>query len=45
MELFTWDLHAHKALACHGHSLKISCSMSLSPEMVENEVFISKGIG
>lgn len=45
VELFTWDLHAHKALACHGHRLNISYSMSLSPEMVENEGFISKGIG
>lgn len=44
MEHFTWDLHAHKALTCHGYGLKNSYVMSTSPKMVEIEEFIIKGI-
>ena len=43
-ELSTWDLHAHKAFARHGHRITISNTTSISPDMVETEGFISKGI-
>lgn len=34
-----------KALACHDHRIISSKTMSVSPDMVETEGFISKGIG
>lgn len=41
---FTWDFHDHKALNCHGYRLNTSYAMSMSPEMIEVEGFVSKEI-